>query len=71
MLALFFGSQKPDVGKINFEGSEILINVAKSLQTYVKNYSPKYSIRLSTRNFGYENNIKSIPLYAVFCLKPE
>lgn len=44
---------------------------AKSLQTYVKNYSPKYSIRLSTRNFGYENNIKSIPLYAVFCLKPE
>lgn len=44
---------------------------AKSLQTYVKNYSPKFSIRLSTRNFGYENNIKSLPLYAVFCLKPE
>ena len=21
--------------------------------------------------FGYENNIKSLPLYAVFCLKPE
>lgn len=44
---------------------------AKSLQTYIKNYSPKFSIRLSTRNFGYENDIKSIPLYAAFCLKPE
>ena len=26
-------------------------------------------IRLSTKNFGDENNIKSIPLYAIFCLK--
>ena len=30
---------------------------------------PKYAIRFSTRNFGFENNIKSIPLYAVFCIK--
>ena len=24
------------------------------------------SIRISARNFGFENNIRSIPLYAVF-----
>ena len=33
------------------------------------NFKPKYGIRISTKNFGYVNNIKSIPLYAVFCLK--
>lgn len=41
---------------------------AKSLRLFVEKYSPKYSIRLSSKNFGYENGIKSIPLYAVFCL---
>lgn len=41
---------------------------AKSLQTYVNRYMPDYSIRISARNFGLENNIQSIPLYAVFCL---
>ena len=44
---------------------------AKSLQTYIKKYSPKYSIRISAKNFGNENGISSIPLYAIFCLKPE
>ncbi len=44
---------------------------AKSLQTYIKKYSPKYSIRISAKNFGNENGIRSIPLYAIFCLKPE
>lgn len=27
-----------------------------------------YSIRTSTKNFGFENDIKCIPLYSVFCL---
>lgn len=31
-------------------------------------YKPKYEIRVSTKNFGYENGIKSVPLYAVFCI---
>ena len=44
---------------------------AKSLQTYIKNYSPKYSLRISAKNFGDENEIRSVPLYAVFCLHPE
>ena len=40
-----------------------------SLNMYINEYKPKYAIRFSTRNFGFENNIKSIPLYAVFCVK--
>ena len=37
---------------------------------YNKLYNPKYSIRISTKPFGYDpkKKIKSIPLYAVFCL---
>lgn len=34
-------------------------------------YNPKYAIRLSLKNFDFENNIKSIPLYAIFCIKKE
>jgi len=41
---------------------------SKSLMEYVKKYNPKYSIRISSKNFGFDNNIKSVPLYAVFCI---
>lgn len=41
---------------------------SRSLNEYIKKYNPKYSIRISSRNFGFENNIKSVPLYAVFCI---
>ena len=44
---------------------------AKSLQTYIKKYSPKCSIRISSKNFGNENGIIFIPLYVIFCLKDE
>jgi uncharacterized protein len=45
------------------------VNVrSKSLSVFIKNYSPKYSVRISQKNFGFENNIKSVPLYAVFCI---
>lgn len=40
-----------------------------SLNTYMRENKPKYGIRLSAKNFGFENNIKSIPLYAAFCIK--
>ncbi len=43
-------------------------NNSKSLNEYLKKYKPSYSIRISSKNFGFENNIKSVPLYAVFCL---
>lgn len=41
---------------------------SKSLNEYIKKYNPKYAIRISSKNFGLENNIKSVPLYAVFCI---
>ena len=42
---------------------------AKSLNYYKKKFNPQYSIKISTQNFGFENGIKSVPLYAVFCIK--
>ena len=44
---------------------------SRSLNNYMQEYKPIYAIRISERNFGFNNNIKSIPLYAVFCLKKE
>ena len=41
---------------------------SKSLNEYIKKYDPKYAIMISSKNFGLENNIKSVPLYAVFCI---
>lgn len=41
---------------------------AKSFNLYMEKYKPKYGIRISAKNFGFNNNIKSIPLYAVFCI---
>ena len=44
-------------------------NRSRSLGVYVGRYKPQYSIRISQKNFGFENNIKSVPLYATFCIK--
>lgn len=41
---------------------------SKSLNQYIMLYNPDYAIRISARNFGFENGIKSVPLYAVFCI---
>ncbi len=41
---------------------------SKSLVQFIKQYHPPYSIRISAKNFGFENSIKSVPLYAVFCI---
>lgn len=43
--------------------------VSKSLKYYISKFNPNYAIRISTKNFGFENGIKSVPLYAVFCIK--
>lgn len=44
-------------------------NRSKSLGIYVDRYKPAYAIRISQKNFGFENHIKSVPLYATFCIK--
>jgi len=41
---------------------------SRSLGVFASKFNPPYSIRISGKNFGFENNIKSIPLYAAFCL---
>lgn len=46
---------------------------SKSLDIYREKFNPKYSIRISTKEFGYDSDkkIKSIPLYAVFCINKD
>lgn len=41
---------------------------SRSLTNYIKEFNPDYAIRISAKNFGFTNNIKSVPLYAVFCI---
>lgn len=41
---------------------------SRSLDVYMQKYEPKIAIRISEKNFGFEKNIKSVPLYAVFCI---
>ena len=41
---------------------------AKSLRVYMETYHPDYAIKLSAKNFGFENGKKTVPLYAAFCI---
>lgn len=39
---------------------------AKSLKVYMETYNPDYAIKLSTKNFSFEDKKKIVPLYAAF-----
>ena len=41
---------------------------AKSLKVYMDTYKPAYAIKLSAKNFSFEDNKKIVPLYAAFCI---
>lgn len=41
---------------------------AKSLKVYMDTYRPDYAIKLSGKNFGFEDGKKTVPLYATFCI---
>ena len=41
---------------------------AKSLKIYMDTFHPAYAIKLSTKNFAFEDNKKIVPLYAAFCI---
>ena len=41
---------------------------AKSLKVYMDTFKPEYAIKLSSKNFGYEDNKKIVTLYAAFCI---
>jgi predicted AAA+ superfamily ATPase len=77
-IPLFYWKSK-DTAEIDFvlqnETEVIPVEVKKgkrtrsrSLDIFVKKYKSPYAIRISAKNFGFENKIKSIPLYAVFCM---
>lgn len=42
---------------------------SRSLKVYIDKYKPNYAIRLSSRTFGFDNGIKSVPLYAAFAIE--
>ncbi len=44
---------------------------AISMNTFIKEYKSPVAYRISGKNFGFANGIKSIPLYAVFCIETE
>lgn len=41
---------------------------AKSLNIYIDRYNPEYAIKVTAKNFGFEDGKKTVPLYAAFCL---
>ena len=41
---------------------------AKSLNVYFNLHKPEYAIKLSAKNFGFEDGKKAVPLYAAFCI---
>lgn len=42
-----------------------------SFNIFLKRYKCPYGIRISGKNFGFENNIRSVPLYAAWCIHPD
>jgi predicted AAA+ superfamily ATPase len=70
----FYGKAEVDF-VLQIDGAVIPIEVkkgkqnrSKSLGVFVEKYKSPYSIRISKKNFGFGNGIKSVPLYAVFCI---
>jgi len=41
---------------------------AQGYGLYIDAYNPAYAIKMSGRNFSFENGIKTVPLYAAFCV---
>jgi predicted AAA+ superfamily ATPase len=41
---------------------------SRSLSVYRERFKPELSFRLSARHFGFQDGLKSLPLYAAFCL---
>lgn len=58
-----------DKGIIPIEVKENDYVKSTSLNKFMKQEKLDFGIRISTKNFGLENDIKSVLLYAVFCIK--
>nr|WP_317282847.1 hypothetical protein [uncultured Sellimonas sp.] len=46
----------------------VAVSRAKSLKVYMDTYKPAYDIKLSAKNFGFEDGKKTVPLYVAFCI---
>jgi predicted AAA+ superfamily ATPase len=60
---------------LQIDGKVIPVEVKKgsrtksvSMNMFMKKYNCPFAIRISKKNFGFENDIKSVPIYAVFCV---
>lgn len=58
--------QKEEIIPIEVKSSEN--TKSKSLNIYIDKFKPTYSVSISLKNFGFTNNIFSIPLYAIHLL---
>jgi hypothetical protein len=67
--------ESPSIAEVDFiiqEGAHLIpVEVkasdhvrSRSLRIYQEKYKPPYAIRLSTKNFGDQDSLRSIPLYA-------
>ena len=66
-----------DVGLLGAKAQmpiQMLLNAvvrAISMNTFVQEYKSPIAYRISSKNVGLGNGIKSIPLYAAFCIEVE
>ena len=44
-------------------------NKAISMRQFAEKYHSPYAIRISQKHFGFDNGVKSVPLYAAFCIR--
>lgn len=60
--------QLPKFGAVPLEVKSGRNVTSRSLESFRKAYDPALVLRLSAKNFGFESGIKSVPLYAAFCI---
>jgi predicted AAA+ superfamily ATPase len=60
--------QRPDGAVIPLEVKAGVNTGSSSLNAYCKKFHPPYCLRVTTKDFGFVNGIRSVPLYALFCL---
>ena len=57
-----------DVQVLQYEVKSADNTRAKSLKVYMDTYQPAYAIKLSAKNFAFEDRKKIVPLYAALCI---
>ena len=76
---LYYWTSEAPAAELDFvlqkEGKIIPVEVksgtnthARSLKHFQNLYQPEMAIRLSEKNFGFEEGVFAVPLYAAFCI---